>query len=721
MRKSDIYIGVGLTAVVAAVLALVIALRSPEGTLEEMLTAYQAGAKYDKLTIAYPLNETLFPPDIAPATFRWTDSNGKCDRWAVTIKFQSALAPMSFLTDQPRWTPQIEDWQTIKKRSLEKQAQVTILGVNRRAARKILSAASIVISTSKDQVGAPIFYRDVNLPFIDAVKDPSRIRWRFGAISSTQRPPIVLENLPVCGNCHSFSADGSVLGMDIDYANDKGSYALTQVSKEMVLDKDCIITWNDYARSEKEITFGLLSQVSPDGKVAVSTVKDWSVFVPKAGLEFSQLFFPLKGILGVYSRQDKTFRALPGADDPQYVQSNPTWSPNGKYIVFARSKAYQLTSIDGAGRLGLSERECNAFVKEGKPFKFDLYRILYNDGKGGEPEPLAGASNNGMSNYFARYSPDGKWIVFCKAANYMLLQPDSQLYIIPAGGGQARRLRCNTNRMNSWHSWSPNGKWVVFSSKANGPYTQLFLTHIDEQGRSSPPVLLSQFTAADRAANIPEFVNAAPDAIRRIREGFVDEYSYVRVGREALNTGDVARAIREYRKALAINPNSTEVHCALGWAMLKENNTDEAVRYYHQALQLDPNCADAHAHMGTLLLMNRTFLERATEHLLAAARLEPQNPAVHFNLGIAMFRHKNYHKAIELNTKALELRPKYVLALIHLGASYAELGRFTEAICVTEKAIDIARADGKEDIVRHARKRMEFYRGGTPYRPSRSP
>ena len=32
-----------------------------------------------------------------------------------------------------------------------------------------------------------------------------------------------------------------------------------------------------------------------------------------------------------------------------------------------------------------------------------------------------------------------------------MLQPDSELYIIPAQGGPARRLRANTALMNSWH------------------------------------------------------------------------------------------------------------------------------------------------------------------------------------------------------------------------------------------------------------------------------
>src|ERR1039457_3656587 len=37
-------------------------------------------------------------------------------------------------------------------------------------------------------------------------------------------------------------------------------------------------------------------------------------------------------------------------------------------------------------------------------------------------------------------------------------------------GGRARRMRCNTSRMNSWHSFSPNGRWLVFSSKSRSPY-----------------------------------------------------------------------------------------------------------------------------------------------------------------------------------------------------------------------------------------------------------
>ena len=165
----------------------------------------------------------------------------------------------------------------------------------------------------------------------------------------------------------------------------------------------------------------------------------------------------------------------------------------------------------------MTREECKEFVEDGKPFYFKIYKVPFNDGAGGEAVPLEGASEEGVSNYFPKYSPDGKWIVFCKSSSYMLLRGDSKLYIMPASGGIPRLMRCNTDEMNSWHSWSPNGKWLVFSSKRNGPYTQLWLTHIDVNGESTPPVVLDQFTAADRAANIPEFVNA--------KENIVDCYA----------------------------------------------------------------------------------------------------------------------------------------------------------------------------------------------------
>ena len=677
-----------------------------------------------RIEIVYPLDGAMFPPEIAAPTFQWKDDSPRCDSWQIEFHFQDGQ-PMDFRTGVPEWTPPAKPWETIKHRSRESKAVVTVRGEDN---GRVLSQASLSISTSKDEVGAPIFYREVNLPFLEAVKDPSRIRWRFGEVSASGQPPVVLEKLPVCGNCHSFSADGKVLGMDVDYANDRGSYAITNVAREMHLGRQHVITWSDYRRDDKEATFGLLSQLSPDGRYVVGTVKDRSVFVPKDDLAFSQLFFPIKGILAIYDRQSKEFHALPGADDPRLVQSNPTWSPDGKRLVFARSEAYRLKNLRNEANVLLTSAECEEFLKGGKTFRFDLYRIPFNGGKGGAPEPLEGASCNGASNYFPKFSPDGKWIVFCRAKSFMLLQPDSELYLIPAQGGQARRLRCNTSRMNSWHSWSPNGKWLVFSSKAFSPYTQLLLTHIDDQGESSIPVVLSHFSAPDRAANIPEFVNVKSEAIHKIAHAFLDDTNYFRAAYAFLKWGrDPVAATPLLQKTLAMNPKNTmahlelasiltgqgkledakvhiasvlkmtpdnvDAHHSLAVILAKEGKLDEAADHCRRALAASPNSSVAHLNLGRIL-MDTGHFEESVEHLAAALRLQPTDPAANYYWGYILQRGGKPEEASTYYHRAIDLDCRFIPAMLGIAAlciadTRATSARINEALALAKKACDL--------------------------------
>ena len=306
---------------------------------------------------------------------------------------------------------------------------------------------------------------------------------------------------------------------------------------------------------------------------------------------------------------------MPGADDPRYVQTDAVWSPDGKYVVFTRAEAKDPYPE------GQKAPE-HANDPEETQIQYDLYRIPFNEGRGGQAVPIAGASQNGMSNSFPKISPDGRWIVFVKCRNSQLMRPDSQLYIVSTEGGVARRLRCNTPRMNSWHSFSLNGRWLVFSSKSRSPYTQMFLTHLDEEGSDSPAILIDDSTAANRAVNIPEFVNIPPEGLSKIDVPAAEFYRLYDQALALVEKGDLDAGVAAWKSALQLDPTDAKANCNLGFALERKGNLDQAMEYYRRALDADPNLAEGHNNLG-IALLQKGQLDRAMMHFQRALEVNP--------------------------------------------------------------------------------------------------
>ena len=153
---------------------------------------------------------------------------------------------------------------------------------------------------------------------------------------------------------------------------------------------------------------------------------------------FLQVFYPTRGILAWYNRAAGKLQPLPGADDPHYVQTNAVWSPDGKYLVFARAEARDAYP-DGARSAEYRQRS-QRNADPIRPLPHSVQRRAGRQGRSRSPALRA----NGMSNSFPKVSPDGRWIVYVQARNGLLMRPDSRLYIVPAAGGKARRMQCNT-------------------------------------------------------------------------------------------------------------------------------------------------------------------------------------------------------------------------------------------------------------------------------------
>ena len=712
----------------------------------------------------------MFPPEFPPPRFEWRDPVADASEWRVDITFADGapalhaqsrgeglkigeidLRCISQTNKLPEltpkqaaahtWRPDADLWALIKTHSVDKPARVTFTGLRRGGARQPVSQGRVSIATSRDPVGAPVFYRDVPLmpselqPGVIKPLAPSAvplIAWRIRNIGETSSR-ILLTGMPTCANCHSFSRDGKTLGMDLDGPrNDKGFYMLAPIRPRMSIRDENVIEWrsvNGKLSSPTRVAF--MSQVSPDGQSVITTIDPSSAGVtPSANqyltgayyvanfkdYRFLQVFYLTRGLLAWYNRATGLLRPLSGASDPRYVQLSAFWSPDGKYLVFERAEAKDP-------------------IRQGVPFaayandpnetqiQYNLYRIPFNDGNGGTPEPVAGASNNGMSNSFPKISPDGRWIVFVKARNGQLMRPDSALYIIPARGGTARRMRCNTALMNSWHSFSPNGRWLVFSSKSRSPYTEMFLTHLDEQGNDTPAVLIENSTAANRAVNIPEFVNIAADGLEQIDVPAVEFYRDIGKAYDLATYGETAAAVAAFERAIVSDPRNVRARNNFGLALEKVGRPVEAIAQYKKALEIDPRNADAYFYLGrdemrggqldiaissleTALQLNPSYAlaegylcgalalsgRRPADALSICAKAVGMNPGdgeTQANFAIALTGAGRPDEALEHLEKAARLLPGNAAVQGDFGALLARQGRPVAAAAQFEKALQL--------------------------------
>ena len=715
------------------------------------------------ILIDYPAPGSLFPPEITAPTFLWHETIETATVWRIEVGFADGTPPLQLTSRGDRmqvgeidssfegfvppeltpeqaamhtWKPDESTWARIKAHSVQSPATVTILGLGDPNSAQPVSRGEVALQTSQDPVGAPIFYRDV--PLIPVAPNGEKgvirplpesaiplIKWRLRYLDEP-RSKVVMENLPTCANCHSFSHDGKTLGIDVDGpVNDKALYGLLPVKKITTISKDYVVRWSAFSEKDAPKRFGFMSQVSPDGRYVVNSIE-----VPGArerrmdgrlyqasylhNYGFGQVFFPTRGVLAWYSRESGKLQPLPGADDPRFVQSSAFWSPDGKYLVFSRAEARDPYPPG---------RPPSEFANDPNEtqIQYDLYRMPFNGGKGGTPERIVGASEDGMSNNFPKVSPDGKWIVYVRNKNGLLMRPDSELWIVPSQGGAPRRLNCNLSRMNSWHSFSPNGRWLVFSSKSRTLYTQMFLTHIDENGNDSPAILIDDATAANRAVNIPEFANIPKGGLDRIDAPVTDFYRIFTQAYGTMKKDQFAEAIGLWRKALQLDPDDGKAHYNLAvsltrtgqpgealpeyrkacdltpdavrfagyaWALAQNGNTDDAIANYRKALALDPARSNVEAELGVVLL-GKGLTAEAVDHLNKAVTLAPDSAEAHSKLGAALAKTGQTRDAIAHLEQAVALQPDSPEYRYDLGYALAQSDNLPEAIVQYRKALEL--------------------------------
>lgn len=160
------------------------------------------------------------------------------------------------------------------------------------------------------------------------------------------------------------------------------------------------------------------------------------------------------------------------------------------------------------------------------------------------------------------------------------------------------------------------------------------------------------------------------------------------LGTAFLNQGHLDEAVGYYQLALTINPDFAEVHNNLGILLTKQGKTTEAIEHYRKAIELNPNRAEFYNNLGNLLA-NQGLSAQAIEQFQKALEVQPDFAKVHYNLANIAFAQRQWDEAIEHYQQALKEMPDSVHARYQLGLALQCRGQYAAAIAQFQKVIEL--------------------------------
>jgi len=137
-----------------------------------------------------------------------------------------------------------------------------------------------------------------------------------------------------------------------------------------------------------------------------------------------------------------------------------------------------------------------------------------------------------------------------------------------------------------------------------------------------------------------------------------DSSSLIEKGDDALESGDLQKALAIYSEANIKEPSSADTLFKMGYTLSLQDRDDEALDYYKEALGVESDNTFVHQAMASIYRKNREFAS-AKLHLNALVDIDDSNPITYYNYGNLYADMDHVEEAKRMYLRALELNPDF--------------------------------------------------------------
>ena len=140
-------------------------------------------------------------------------------------------------------------------------------------------------------------------------------------------------------------------------------------------------------------------------------------------------------------------------------------------------------------------------------------------------------------------------------------------------------------------------------------------------------------------------------------------------------SGNILKALSEFRKALALNSKHLDLYYFIGICLNNVGKYHDALKTFEYVLEVDPENLPVKLKLA-ITLHNLKMWENAVEIYRNILLKNPEYADVHFRLGLALLGQGQPEQAMEEFGRAVEINPDYLDARIKLGITQIYLEKF---------------------------------------------